>query len=266
MLKILEAIQFNSVFTRGGRTEPWLIQVLVDGERVPYVVKLFTTDDVDHDHTVAREVFGSFLASEFDLPVPQPALVNFSSDFVRTLPEDIRNILYQKDDRLKFASAFCENTSLLLPELPSGQINKIIPDAATIYAFDTLINNKDRGNYKTNILISNESDSYFIFDHERAFKKIGRLLADINSNQFSDTLKQHVLHHYLSTKKDKSSLFAEFHEYLKALNIDKLDSYNSFLIKHNLGHNDIVLIKSYLSTLKQKSGWFVNILLNSITK
>lgn len=266
MLKILEAIQFNSVFTKGGRTEPWLIQVMVDGERAPYVVKLFTTDDVDHDNTVAREVFGSVLATEFDLPVPRPALVNFSRDFVRTLPDDVREILYQRDDRLKFASAFCENTSLLLPELPVGQIKKIISDATTIYAFDTLINNKDRGNYKTNILISNESDSYFIIDHERAFKNMGRLLADINSNQFSDTLQLHVLHHYLSNKKDKSSLFAEFHEFLKVLNINKLDSYNSFLRKYNLGHNDIVLIKSYLSALKQKSGWFVNILLNSITK
>jgi len=266
LLKILEAIQFNSVFTKGGRTEPWLIQVMVDGERKPYVVKLFTTDDVDHDNTVAREVFGSVLATEFELPVPQPPLVNFSRDFVRTLPEDIRKILYQRDDRLKFASAFCENTSLLLPELPSGQIKKIIPDAATIYAFDTLINNKDRGNYKTNILISNESDSYYIFDHERAFKNTVRLLADINSNQFSDTLERHVLHQYLSNKKDKSDLFAQFHEILRTLNINKLDSYNIFLRKHNLGHNDIVHIKSYLSTLKQKSGWFVNILLNSITK
>ena len=73
---------------------------MVDGERKPYVVKLFTTDDVDHDNTVAREVFGSVLATEFELPVPQPALVNFSRDFVRTLPEDIRKILYQRDDRL----------------------------------------------------------------------------------------------------------------------------------------------------------------------
>lgn len=243
-----------------------MIQVTVEGERAPYVVKLFTADEVDHENTVAREVFGSVLAAEFDLPVPQPALVNFSNDFVRTLPDDVREILYQRDDRLKFASTFCVNTSLLLPELPASQIKKIIPDAATIYAFDTLINNKDRGNYKTNILISNESDAYFIFDHERAFKNMGRLLADINSNQFSDTLLRHVLHLYLSNRKDKNGLFTEFHENLRVLNINKLDSYNLFLRKHNLGHNDIVLIKSYLSALKQKSGWFVNILLNSIAK
>lgn len=30
MIKILNAIEFNKVFKHGGRTEPWLIQVLLD--------------------------------------------------------------------------------------------------------------------------------------------------------------------------------------------------------------------------------------------
>lgn len=266
MLKILDAIQFNKVFTQGGRTEPWLIQVLVDGERTPYVVKLFKTDEVDEEHTVAREVFGSVLAMEFDLSIPAPALIRFTAPFLATLPEEVKDIAYFRDSRLKFGSAYCDNTTLLAPELPSVQINRFIHDIANIYAFDTLINNKDRGNYKTNILISNVVDDYYIFDHERAFKHITRLAQEIERNQFSEILPKHVLHKYLSRKKNKDELFDTFHEYLRNLNVDLLDGYNNLLMEHDLQSNDIIQLKSYLYALKQKASWFVSILVNSISK
>lgn len=264
-MKILEAIQFNKVFTQGGRTQPWLIQVSVEGERSPYVVKLFSTDEVDNEHTVAREVLGSVLATEFDLSTPEPALVHFSKAFIDTLPVDIRDILYFKDDRLKFATSYCENTILLKNDLPSPQINKFIHDIPTIYAFDTLINNKDRGNYKTNILISNNTSDYYVFDHERAFKHIEKLISEISTNTFTETLQNHVLHKYLCKKRNKHKLFDTFLEYFRILNVDILDEYNDFLGAHGLDSNDLIHLKSYLCTLKLKSNWFVNILINSIS-
>lgn len=266
MLEILDAIQFERIFTKGGRTEPWLVQVLVEEERTPYVVKLFTTEQVDYDHAVAREVFGAILAREFDLSIPEPALIRFSKAFMGTLPEEVRNITYFRDERLKFGSAYCDNTTLLSPDLPLRQVNKFIHDIANIYAFDTLINNKDRGNYKTNILISNQVDEYFIFDHERAFKHIGKLLSEIKHNQFSEILPQHVLHKYLRSRKNKNELFATFYEYLRVLNIDILDSYNNELKEHGLDSNEIIELKSYLYALKQKADWFVKVLVNSVSK
>jgi len=265
VLKVLEAIEFNKVFTKGGRTEPWLIQVIVEGERKPYVVKLFKSDEIDNEHTVAREVFGTALAMEFDLSIPEPALVNFSPAFINTLPEEVREIIYFRDERLKFGSEYCENTTLLKPDLPSQQINKFIHDLPIIYAFDTLINNKDRGEYKTNILVSTVSEDYYIFDHERAFKNIKKLESELAGNTFSETLTNHVLKKYLHNKKDKSRLFDTFHNYLRILNVNVLDDYNNELRKHNLHSSELIHLKSYLYTVKQKADWFVKLLEHSIS-
>jgi hypothetical protein len=205
LLKILDAIQFTSVFTKGGRTEPWLIHVLAEGDRKPFVVKLFHTEEVDHEHTVAREVFGSVLATEFDLSIPEPALINFSNAFIGTLPNEMKEIASIKDHRLKFGCRYCDNTQLLDSSLPANHLPKIAYEAATIFAFDTLINNKDRGRIKTNILVSNAVDEYYIFDHERAFKNIKQLNSEILQNRFSETLGNHVFTHTSLKRNTKKS-------------------------------------------------------------
>lgn len=266
MLKILDAIQFGNVFTKGGRTEPWLVHVLVEGERQPYVVKLFRSEEIDREHTVAREVFGSLLANEFELTVPEPALINFSKAFIDTLPLEVKEIASFKDHRLKFGCKYCDNTQLLDADLPPNHLPKIAHEAATIFAFDTLINNKDRGRVKTNILISISDDNYYIFDHERAFKNIKQLHTEVLLNRFSETLENHVFHSYLAKKRHKKELFHTFHEYLKRLNIDCLDAYNNVLVNYELGHSEIDDLKSYLYKLKQKHDWFVGVLINCIAK
>lgn len=266
MLKVLEAIEFSKIFTKGGRTEPWLIQVAVEGERRPYVVKLFKPEEVDYEHTVAREVFGAALAMEFDLSVPKPALINFSQDFIKTLPVEIREIIYHRDERLKFGSEYCDEVTLLKADLPATQINRFLHDLPVIYAFDALINNKDRGVYKTNILVSTVSEDYFIFDHERAFKNIEKLVKDVEGNTFYDALSSHVLWKYLLHKKDKAHLFDTFHDYLRNLNINILDAYNDDLKKYGLQSSELNHLKSYLYAVKQKAEWFVKVLEHSITK
>jgi hypothetical protein len=53
---------------------------------------------------------------------------------------------------------------------------------------------------------------------------------------------------------------------MKRLNIDCLDRYNDVLKDYELGHSEIADLKSYLYKLKQKTDWFVGILINSIAK
>ncbi len=266
MISLLKAIQFVKIFQKGGRTQPWLIQVQVEGGRVPYVVKLFKSDEVDNENTVAREVFGSLLASEFDIPTPDFALIYFSNEFIDTLPEYARKILNFRDSRMKFGVVYCANNQLLSADLPSHQLKKMIHETANIFAFDTLINNKDRGRYKTNILVSTISDDYYIFDHERAFKRIPFLIDEIKANRFPEVLKQHVFFSYLSHRKNKIELFQTFYEYLRVLNPEILSDYNRRLEEYDLHHGEITKIISYLYMLKQKPDWFVKILIDSISK
>ena len=143
MLPIFDAISLQSILTEGGRTQPWIIYVKVNNSREPYVVKLFTTDEVDNTDALAHEVFCSVLANEFDLSVPEAALIRFNNRFIQTLPSKVGDLLYTRDNRLKFGCKYKPNAILLKKNLPNNQLNKILIDIDTIYAFDNLINNKE---------------------------------------------------------------------------------------------------------------------------
>jgi hypothetical protein len=265
LLKILDAIQFQKVFTEGGRTKPWLIQVAVNGERRPYVAKIFTTDEVDDENTVAREVFGSVLAGQFDLSTPDIALVRFTKSFVNTLPNEIRQQLLQKDDRLKFGSAYLPNTQLFVSS-KKIHIADLKYNTASIYAFDTIINNKDRGLYKPNILVSNASDDYYLIDHERAFKHITKLNKEVQIEEFSEVFREHLFYQDLKSRKDKRDLFSNFHASLKCFNTNILDKYQDVLSVNDLGHSNFDEIKSYLVTLKKKYIWVEKMLYNTLSE
>ena len=75
---------------------------------------------------------------EFDLSVPKPALINFSEDFIKTLPDEIREIIFLRDERLKFGSEYCNEVTLLKADLPATQINIFLHDLPVIYSFDVL--------------------------------------------------------------------------------------------------------------------------------
>lgn len=262
MLPVLEAISFNKILTNGGRTKPWLIYVNVKGSRVPYVVKLFTPDQVD-DNAVVHEVFGSVLAKEFDLCTPEPALINFSSDFMKLLPNDVRDLLLPKDQRIKFGCEYHSRTVLLDIEVIADHKDLMI-NKGTIFAFDNFINNTDRGQYKTNILLETNGDGYWLIDHEKAFQKIDDMYSDIQNNNFSNILTNHVLYSILSNSRMKKELFYEFNEYLRALNVDILDSYYDQLCKYDIVYTNYDKLISYIRDLKNKGTWFTNILTNSL--
>jgi hypothetical protein len=264
MLPILDAISFYKVLTEGGRTQPWLIYVKVNNSREPYVVKLFTADEVDNTNALAHEIFCTVLARQFDLSVPDAALIRFSKDFIQTLPTEISNILFSRDNRLKFGCKYKANTTLLLKDLPGNQLNKIINDLDTIYAFDNFINNRDRGIYKTNLLISTESNDYYIIDHEKSFKNIDSLLDDVTINNFTNFIESHVLHKYLSHSKHKNKLFDSFNEYLSRLNTSILDPYYDQLKENDIQYIKFDKLKMYLYKVKSKGEWLSNCLLNNL--
>lgn len=87
MLPVYQAIQFEKEM-EGGSTNPWLITVLKNGEPTPYVVKLCKIDNNEQNCTVLKECIGSILAQSFDLKTPEPALIEFSTEFTNTLNPD----------------------------------------------------------------------------------------------------------------------------------------------------------------------------------
>ena len=142
MIPIYQAIEFKGEM-QGGTTRPWQVTVLRDNEPASYIVKLYSEQYNEQNCTVLKECICSRLAKEFDLYSPDCALIDFTPDFIRSLPIEYRQSLQRKDQRLKFATTLIqppyENYS---PALKSNFLQTY--DLGTIYAFDNLILNVDR--------------------------------------------------------------------------------------------------------------------------
>ena len=157
MLPIYEAVSFQRVMS-GGRTNPWLILANVNGQEKPYVVKLFNEIENDRRELVCKEVLGNALASEFGLIAPKAALIEMDSYFESTINDHNAFFSYEfADQRTKFA------TELIYPfhEFTIGahkawQIKKSI-EIDSLFAYDNLIKNSDRGQARSNILLKDKS-------------------------------------------------------------------------------------------------------------
>lgn len=114
------------------------------------------------------EAIAAMLAADLDLPVPEPLLVDFDSDFVdlirsrnATLGERVARSV-----PVTFGPSRLPPGSALLPpgkRIPQG----LRAQAAEILAFDALIQNPDRRVENPNCL--SDGRDLAIFDHELAF-------------------------------------------------------------------------------------------------
>lgn len=167
------------------------------------------------------------------------------------------------DPRLKFATEMLSDVQSAVPNLSKTHYSKRI-SLDTLYAFDNMILNRDRGQQKTNLLIG--SKSAFLIDHEYALDR--QHITEIDWNNFEINRKythHHLFHLYLkhSWKAKKHNYFDEFQEYLKTMNINVLNSYYRQLSAEGFG-NQFAYINSWLNQLKQNSAIFVNSLKMSL--
>jgi hypothetical protein len=263
LLPVYEAIGFQKKIAKGGTTYPWIVNVMESDMPKPYVVKLFTEKHIEQQQSVAKEVFGSVLAQEFDLCVPKPALINFSDDFYQTIDNELRKELESKSKGIKFGCAYHEDMTVI----EVGKIRSILKDyeVGSIFGFDNLVKNIDRGGFrnKPNLLINDED--FLLIDHELIFPFANELsnpsvLDEIGSDNWVYPYEKHLLYPYLKKlKKDaKMHIFDTFAEYLKTFNPDSLDSYAIQLEKNfSMPIGDFDLLKLYLYKVKQNSPWFV---------
>jgi len=262
MLPVYKAQSFNRILD-GGSTYPWLILVKVDGIDTPYVVKIYPKDHVEKTHCVAKDVYCSILAKEFDLDTPKPALIEFPDYFTDSLDDSIRDRLIGKDTRIKFGCAFIEGAYQYDDTLHRSNLEKY--SIETIYAFDNLVYNVDRKNEKSNILL--KGTKAYLIDHELTLSVNIKTISDFQNNIWNYNNKKHIFYPFLkhSRKEDKQTFFEDFKYYLGIVNFNILDSYSKQLISYNHHtKDDYLILNEYLCNMKLNTAKFVKLLIGHL--
>jgi hypothetical protein len=266
MLPIYKAIAFNKIIKLGGRTQPWSVLVETQNGIQSYVVKMFRGDEVDPRDPVTKEVLGNLLAKQFDLRVPEAALIEMDENFRTTIKDTEAQSVYQlADKRMKFGSALIEGNYLFSPTFTKTQAAKMI-ELDTLFAYDVFIRNRDRTAFKPNLLV--KGNSAFLIDHELGFEIDDQTTIDLLRGKLNYTSYQHhICWKYLKKSRNpiKKEYFNSFIEYLKTLDLHSLEPY--FQQLSDLGFNTAnhENIKNYLSQAKKNLVTFANLLKLSIS-
>lgn len=105
---------------------------------------------------IAKEFICNSLASQFDFDVPEACLINLhDEEFKSTLEKEPLKNLSTKYKGLTFSSRLTD-ASLINEQLKGPSYN--IHDYASLFAFDCLVFNTDRGGYrnKPNLLVDDD--------------------------------------------------------------------------------------------------------------
>lgn len=219
LIEIFDAIQKVSTMD-GGSSRPWKVVVLTASGLKPFVVKLFTTNNLEQGGSTAKEYICNILASEMDLKVPTPALIRFNEDFIETLSSEDREFLRSRDNGLKFGCEFVEGAISFNKYTPRSVLYRY--DVGKIYGFDNLILNMDRNNEKPNMLLKNRE--CYVIDHEMALEIPTSAIRDLRTG---DTYYQYVRHIFFmflkrSTESEVGEFIDEFREAYRSVNLQRI--------------------------------------------
>lgn len=258
MIPVYKAISFIKVIPQeSGHTKPWVVLVKEDSGIKPYVVKLYTTDQIENRNSVAAEVLGNHLASEFDFNVPKMALIEFPQEFIATLPQEEMFQFEQSDERLKFGCLYLPDAINFTREVQKKYLSSSI-QLDTLYAFDNFIRNGDRGTKKPNLLF--KKDEAWLIDHEYALDiKEDTLQRLYDFNWEGKFASHHISLLYLKkiSKTNKLSLFNSFTEYLRTMNLNEVHNVLTTLEGHGFNTQSTLIIH-YFTEIRRNSAIFVN--------
>ncbi|MBS1601932.1 MAG: hypothetical protein JST42_04640 [Bacteroidetes bacterium] len=266
MLPLYRATAFNGIIDKGGRTKPWSILVDTGKGYRPFVVKVFSAKMVHESDSVTNEVLGYALAKQFDLPMPEAALIEMNMDFQLKIGDgQAQMALDDADKRLKFGTELIEGNYLFDPSLKSWQAAKMI-ETDTLFAFDNLIRNADRGSVRPNLLV--KSKSAYLIDHEQAFQLDNNTIGEFEAGRWEDKFgRHHIFRNYLANarKAIKNEFFNSFEEYLRRMNVVGLNIYFQQLMREGYSAERHETIRVWLNHCKQNSTNFVALLKKLIT-
>ena len=275
MLPIFDAIAINQEAILSGSTKPCLMTLADDKGKLigEYVVKIFKPQNISQSANTNKEVYGSILASEFELSTPKAVLAKVDQNIIDKLNQSVRYKGFNLIRGTYFASEYIDNALDY-----SNAVNLRVEnwEIENIFAFDVLIRNIDRHIKKPNLFFKDRE--ICLIDHELSFA------TNLLDKSFTDMVKdkrkywnfveienerikrKHLfLSHLRERNRKKTVEFDTFREYLTTFDIDILDDYNQQLI--DLGNDSDIypIIKSYLIDVKSHSGLFIQLLKDLIT-
>lgn len=270
-------IRFDGYMSAGGSTKPWRVIAITaeeaNPEETPYVVKVFQEHHIQQGNSIAKEFICNVLAEQFDLSVPEAGLINLhDGPFLSLLGPSEQTFLRQRHQGPTFASKLLE-ASLVNPAL-RGYVFKSY-DMATLFAFDCMIINTDRGGHrnKPNLLV--DDDGFILIDHELTLGFIDgdnqqahrQYLQLIEDNQWPPFYAKHLFYSELKSYRgpNKKNLFDTFENSLAGISLSRIEQSLDELRKNGIAIGRGEQIIDYLRTLKQQPDKFKNLLLGLIS-
>ena len=165
MVKSVKAAAFMQAF-RTGRTCPCLMRCEDEQDQTAEVVVKLRTGSECSSTGLVCELMAAFLARDLGLPVPEPYLVEVTSDFHQGIVDPCLAERFRTSAGWNFGSRNLAPAFVSWPQLRSIPAT-LQQTAAEIFAFDMTIQNPDRRPSKPNLL--RKCDELVIFDHEMAF-------------------------------------------------------------------------------------------------
>ncbi|RWB08986.1 MAG: hypothetical protein EOQ39_03555 [Mesorhizobium sp.] len=165
MLSLVKAVEFIMPM-KNGRTGPALLLCERDDGSDVAVVTKFTSGCEQAGINLARETIGACLASDLSLPIPEAFRVTLSEEFIASVPNDLFQAKMEASSEFAFGSKHITGQYNLWNSGYSV-VRNMLPVAASIFAFDGIIQNPDRRVANPNCLV--KGDDVRIFDHELAF-------------------------------------------------------------------------------------------------
>jgi hypothetical protein len=265
LLPIYSAVSFNGLMPGGG-TRPWAVYVRDSASRKlqPFVVKLFRASHLDQHPHLAAEVFGSVLAEMFDLPRPEPALIDFSPAFRATLGEPQQRQLVDVAPGLLFGCRLVEGPYAYSRSLPLKKLEAY--EMETIYGFDNLILNTDRRPDKPNLLMPDDDEAILI-DHELSLSGIRQAFSNLLDGRWEHLYRRHLFYAPLKARGPaaNATAFGTFTEYLRSLNPQQILPYHQQLAELDCSLPDFDLFFEYLCYQKANAEQFAALLRQTLS-
>lgn len=271
----LTPIRFDGKL-KGGSTKPWNVTCIDeksdDITMIPCVVKLFTPNNMAQSCHIAKEFICSELAREFDLDTPESYLVDLTDqEFRNTLSKEDFEELKVKHQGVTFCSKLI-NASLVNEELKKTTFN--IGDCATLFAFDCMIMNADRGGHHNKANLMMDDDGFILIDHELCLHFIDGdsddalqvILDEFDGSRWPNIYLHHLFYSKLkSYRGHKKNIFDTFKEYLDRLDINKIVTLIEQLRVAGIDVGESDRLIQYLYHLKQNSNKYCLIMLSLIS-
>lgn len=205
-LPIIEALSSHVSFDSGANKPLLITGTDNNGNKGDYVVKFRGAARMSNEACL-RELLAAFIATQMEIRVVTPAIVNISQDFVDLLKGNDTWQYASKSLGLNYSSEYLKKYSTILPsqELNNSQLGY----AQTIFAFDVALQNPDRTVEKPNMLT--DGTEIVIYDHELAFSFVLDIFANPKPWEIRESDLEWINKHCLLLKiKGKEFDFREF--------------------------------------------------------